>query len=77
MWCPRRFREDVECLADAVGAGVDEMKRLAGLPLEVGDVIDGGDDEVDRDEVEVSAVDARKGQNGGKGCGDPPVLEMA
>jgi hypothetical protein len=61
-----RFGENVERLAEGARLRVDEMKRLAITPRQVREVIEGGGDEVDRDEVQIAALDAGQRQDGGK-----------
>ena len=50
--------EGVEQVADTHRARVDEMEALAVLALEVGDAVDGIDDEIDRYDVDPPALDA-------------------
>ena len=48
----------IEQIADAHRQRIDKMEALAVLALEVGDVVDGIDDEVDRHDVDPPALDA-------------------
>ena len=48
----------VEQVADTHRGRVDEMEALAVLALEVGDAVDGIDDEIDRYDVDAPALDA-------------------
>jgi hypothetical protein len=55
----RCLAEDVENVPDAIADGVDEMEAaLAELRPRVADVVERGDDEVDRDDVDAPAFEA-------------------
>ena len=55
----RRLADDVEDVADAVAERVDEMEApLVEVGLEVADVVERGDDEIDRDDVDAAALEA-------------------
>ncbi len=47
----------IEHVANAVGMRIGEVKALAVLAGRVGDVIGGGHDEIDGDEVDAAALD--------------------
>ena len=54
--------EDVEHVADAVADRVDQMEAaLVEIGLEVADVVDRGDDEIDRHDVDPPALEAHRG----------------
>ena len=71
---PRRIgllREEVEQLARGLRVRVGEAERLAVEAGLVGDVVDRVGDEVDRDDVDLAALDADRRQPGGQ---HPPHL---
>ena len=55
----RRLADDVEHVADAVAERVDEVEAaLVEVGLQVADVVERGDDEIDRDDVDAPALEA-------------------
>ena len=58
--------EEVEHLAGGLRIGIGEVEGLAVEPGLVGDVVDRGGDEVDRDDVDLAAFDADRRQPGGQ-----------
>ena len=56
--CVGGAAEGIEQVTNAHRGRVNEMEALAVLTLLVGDVIDRGDDEIDRDDIDAPALDA-------------------
>ena len=67
-----RAREDVDHLARGPRVGVGEMECPAVEPVEVGDVVHGPDHVVDRDEVDLPALDSDHRHPLGDRVAQPP-----
>ena len=54
----RRPGEDVQHVTDTMRIRIGDVEGLAVLSLDMGDVIDGGDDEIDRHDIRAAALKA-------------------